>query len=265
MKGLIRKYIIERWWIWVFLIFIVFIFQLGDKKSEEVLQNSPRETITETTNVHHEQDVQIEEKVDLSEFKRVRTEEELNETIASIPNSDKVIKTDKTNEKEEDVSATNENKRTEQEKQLQLKWDLKNGMILSETLTLDVFTKGITTYYLNKQQPISEITPILHETSATVYYEYPLKEEQIIQATALSEGNIIKSITVQVKNLANTKEVLDLITTIVSPEMSEEERNSLNQKLEEGSIHKYQTKKNIVYQWSISGENGLLTVMKEKE
>ena len=74
MKQWFQKLIVERWWIWVFLIFIIFIFRLGEKDNNQE-KNAPE--VAEKTVVS----VGEKEKIDMSEYKQIHTEEELNETL----------------------------------------------------------------------------------------------------------------------------------------------------------------------------------------
>lgn len=257
VKQFFQQHILPRWWIGVFFLFFIFIFQIGGEKAEETTQESLDNKNVESVAVDTEEVLTV----DVSEFKRVQTEKELEEALNEIPPT----KNKPQEEKEDTAKQQNDAKRAEQEKQLQRKRNLKNGVILSEELMLDGLTKGITAYYVVQNQVVSEITPILHETTSTIYYEYPIKEKTIIQATALSEGQLIKNITVQVKDVSDAFATFEMMTGIVSPELKKEERDVLLKKMESGDIHKFQTKNGIVYQWSSSGESGILTIMKQKE
>ena len=123
-------------------IFIILIFRLGEKDDDKE-KNAPE--IAEKVAVS----VEEKEKIDMSEYKQIHTEEELNETLKNIPKNTTVKPTEIEKENEQ---IKNEEKRAEQTKQLQQKRDFKNGIILSETLTFEEFKTAIGTYAVTENE-----------------------------------------------------------------------------------------------------------------
>lgn len=238
MNEMVRKIFVERWWIWVFVVFFIFIFQIGREKEVVVpteLKTNPNQVAEHSLK---------EEKTDA--LKLVEIEEQLKNNLSK-------------EEKQKEFVQTAEEKQTQQQVELAKKWDLRNGIILSTDKTIDHLTNHFTTYYEPKH------SPILHETNSIIYYEFKVDEETNLQATAQAESKLLKSLTVQTENIKEVPKLLEFLLSFISFELSNEARLSLVEKMEKGTIHKIKTEQGMVYQWTISEESAILTVMKEKE